>query len=169
MALALLVACSHSSNDSSNAGATAAATTTSNEGEAQPASAGPSVSPESQGTPGQGTTITTDKGAVTIGGSVDPSKLGVPIYPGAAQNPDAMSVTSASGSGAVVQFKTTDPFDKVYDFYKAQLPNDSEKMKMASTMAMFKVENTAGGDTLVQLTAGSGFTAITITHSLKQQ
>jgi len=157
-ALAFLAACSHASSDSSSAGATAAATD----------AAAASASAESASTPGQGTTITTDKGAVTLGGSVDPAKLGVPIYPGATQAEGGMSVSSANGSGAVAQFKTNDSFDKVYDYYKSQLPSDSEKVKVASSMVMFKVENTAGGDTVVQITAGQGFTAVTITHSLKK-
>jgi hypothetical protein len=162
IALAFLAACSHASNDTASAGGTAAATDAASPAATDAASAGADASAS-----GQGTTITTDKGAVTIGGNVDPSKLGVPIYPGAAENPDAMSVTSANGAGSVAQFKTTDAFDKVYDYYKSQLPNDSETMKMASTMAMFKVQSTAGGQTLVQLTAGSGFTAITISHTTK--
>jgi len=155
-ALAFVAACSsHASDQSSSAGATAAATAAASEG--------------SEATPGQGTTITTDKGQVTIGGSVDPAKLGVPVYPGATQAEGGMSVNSASGSGSVTQFKTNDAFDKVYDFYKSKLPGDSEKMKMGSSMAMFTIKNADSSDTLVQITAGQGVTAVTITHSLKPQ
>ena len=32
----------------------------------------------------------------------------------------------------IAAFKTTDAFEKVYDYYKQQLPADAEKMKVSS-------------------------------------
>jgi hypothetical protein len=120
---------------------------------------------------GTSTTISNDKGQVTIGGTADPAKLGVSVYPGASQNPGGVVVSSVNGSGAVASFKTTDAFDKVYDFYKSQLPPDAEKMKTSSgtqSMAMFSTKVSGSTDTvLVQIASSDSGTGIVITRESK--
>ena len=118
---------------------------------------------------GQQVTVQTSGGAVTVGGSVDPSQLGAPVYPGAQGNSEGtVSYTGANG-GAMAAFKTSDDFDKVYEYYKAQLPAGSEKMKMSSgdgSIAEFVVSS-ANGETSVQISGKPGETAIIITHKAK--
>lgn len=118
---------------------------------------------------GQSTTVQTSQGTVTVGKSADPSQLGAPVYPGAdANTAGTVSYTGANG-GAMAAFKTTDDFDKVYEFYKSKLPAGSEKMKMASgdsSVAEFTVEST-GSETAVEISGKSGETDIIITHKAK--
>ena len=45
----------------------------------------------------------------------------------------------------IAAFKTTDPFEKVYDYYKQQLPPDAEKMKVSSANGSV-VSFQTGGD-----------------------
>ena len=119
---------------------------------------------------GQSTTVQTAQGTVTVGKSADPTQLGAPIYPGADANSEGtVSYTGANG-GAMSAFKTTDDFDKVYAFYKSQLPAGSEKMKMQSgdgSVAEFVVGNDSG-ETAVQISGKPGETDIIITHKAKQ-
>lgn len=121
----------------------------------------------------QTTTVQTGQGSVSIGkGAVDPSKLGAPVYPGASQDSEGgMSMNGSEGSGAMAAFKTTDPFDKVYDYYKGQLPAGSEKLKVSqgdSSMASFQIGDDKSPDqTTVMITAKNGETDILITHGLR--
>lgn len=119
---------------------------------------------------GQTTTYQSKEGKVTIGkGAVDTSKLGAPVYPGAGQGSDAvaMNVNSKTGSGQMATFTTTDSFDKVYAWYKQQLPKGAEKMKLdsgGSSIAEFVMGEEKTGQTMVMLSAKDGKTQITITH-----
>ena len=119
-------------------------------------------------------TVDTKDGSVKVGKDVvDPSKLGAPVYPGAtAEDSGGIAMSSAKGSGQMVAFKTTDSFDKVYAFYKAQMPKDSEKMKFSqggSSMATFQVGDDSGPETTtVMITAKAGEpTNILISHGTK--
>lgn len=92
----------------------------------------------------QTVTVQTKEGTVVAGkGAVDVAKLGLPIYPGAVQNENAgFSGQGAAGTSAMTTLTTKDSFDKVYEWYKAQLPAGSEKVKTTSdsgSMAMFQV------------------------------
>jgi hypothetical protein len=118
-------------------------------------------------------TVQTKEGTTAVGQSVDASKLGAPVYPGAQANQQG-SITTNTGKGTTViaSFKTADPFDKVYGFYKAQLPAGSEKMKMASgngSVASFQTGDEGGPDQVsVQVSSEqSNETAILITHVTK--
>ena len=122
------------------------------------------------------TVLNGNQGAVTIGSSADPSKLGAPVYPGATANQNgSMAVSGQSGSAAMASFKTTDDFDKVYQYYKGQMPAGSEKMKMSSgdtSSAMFVVaddKNPKAPTTSVQISGKAGETDIVITHQDGQQ
>ena len=80
-------------------------------------------------------------------------------------------VSSVNGSGSVASFKTTDAFDKVYTFYKSQLPSDAEKMKTSSgtqSMAIFSTKVNGSTDSvLVQLASSDTGTSIVITRGAK--
>lgn len=86
-----------------------------------------------------------------------------------------MSISGQAGSAAMASFKTTDDFEKVYEFYQGQMPAGSEKMKMSSgdtSTAMFAVgddKNPKGETTSVQIVGKSGETDIIISHKDAQQ
>lgn len=118
----------------------------------------------------QSVTVQTSSGAVTVGGSVDPSQLGAPVYPGAQANSEGSVSYSGADGGAMAAFKTTDDFDKVYEYYKSQMPAGSEKMKMQSgdsSVAEFVV-SAGDGETAVQISGKTGETDIIITHKAKK-
>ena len=115
-------------------------------------------------------TVKTDQGTATYGqGAVAPSTLGLPIYPGAqAKGNGAASIQTAAGSSQMINLQTADSFDKVYAFYKQQMPANSEKMKMSAggtSMAEFQVGDTDADRKSVAITQkGSDPTSILITH-----
>ena len=121
------------------------------------------------------TTISGSGGSVTVGDkAVDLSKLGAPVYPGATQDADggSVSVTTSEATTSTAVLKSTDPFDKVYDFYKAQMPAGSEKLKMSSggsSTAMFQVGDSDAKETVaVTISAKDGEpTTISINHAVK--
>jgi hypothetical protein len=100
----------------------------------------------------QTTTVTTKEGTMTAGkNAVDPAKLGVPVYTGAMQEEGGYSISGAQGGGQAVVLKTPDPFDKVYAFYKSQLPASAEAMKTESngtSYALFRVGNDQNATTI---------------------
>lgn len=127
-----------------------------------------------------GATVTTDEsnktvtvrssaGTVRMGrGLVTSASLGVPIYTGATQDDNAISVQSSKGSGEMASFTTADPFEKVYAFYHSKMPPGSEKMKVdqdGSSMAEFlEGADTPGAvQTLVMISGKDGKTVITVT------
>ncbi len=129
---------------------------------------------------GNGTTVTTDsnqktvtvqssEGTMTMGkGVVDAAKLGVPLYAGATQDEGALSVTGARGSAQMATFTTSDPFEKVYGFYKSKMPAGSEKMKVEqgdSSVAEFVTGSGKPGEaqTMVMIGRKAGKTSIVIT------
>lgn len=115
------------------------------------------------------TTVNTKEGSVTVGGDVDPAKLGAPVYPGATKNEGGtIAVTQGNGSHSVATFTTPDSFDKVYSYYKAQLPSDAEKMKVeqgGSSLASFQVADAKSGESTSVMIEGKGDqTQIIISH-----
>ena len=118
------------------------------------------------------TTVTTAQGSESIGGTVDPAKLGVAIYPGAiAADNSQISTSTQQGTGAVAAFKTTDDFSKVEAYYKGLLPQGAEKINMTeggSSMAEFQIgDQTSKQMTLVTLQSKAGETDILISNTTK--
>ncbi|HEV7179374.1 MAG TPA: hypothetical protein VGN11_05855 [Candidatus Baltobacteraceae bacterium] len=118
---------------------------------------------------GKTATVDTKDGTMTVGGDVDPASLGAPIYPGANKNGSGnIAVSGANGAGAMASFKTGDPFDKVYAFYKAHLPADAEKSKVeenGTMVAAFQIIDTKSGDQTSVMVEGKAVeTDILITH-----
>lgn len=93
----------------------------------------------------QTVTVQASGGTITAGkNAVDPSSVGLPVYPGAtAAEGGSVSGSDANGSGALVSLKTTDSFDKVYAYYKAHMPADSQTM-----------ESTSGGTSVASFVEG---------------
>jgi hypothetical protein len=117
---------------------------------------------------GSTTTYESKEGKLTVG-AVDPSKLGAPLYPGAAQTQEnsSISVTSSKGSGTMASFTTTDKFPSVETWYNAHLPKGSEKMNVnegGGSIAEFVMAENTPNQTLVMITGKNGATQIVITH-----
>lgn len=114
----------------------------------------------------QTTTVTTKEGTFTAGkGAVDPASLGVPVYPGAQPSEGgSIAASGPHGGGQIVTLKTSDPFDKVYDYYKSQMPKNGETTKTeagGAATAIFKIGSDQNG-TVVMLQGQSGATTIMI-------
>ncbi|HET9030214.1 MAG TPA: hypothetical protein VFN49_08555 [Candidatus Aquilonibacter sp.] len=112
-------------------------------------------------------TVESKDAKVTVGGEIDASKLGAPLYPGAEKSEGSYSMQSAQESGSMATFSTKDDFDKVYEYYKAHMPQGSEKMKMSNggeSVASFSVIDPKKGETSVMITAKDGQTQILISH-----
>lgn len=74
-----------------------------------------------------GVSISTPNGTVTMGGnsSISEADLGVPVYPGATRAAGGMQIRSGKNQVVTAIYSTTDPSEKVVDFYKNKLPADS--------------------------------------------
>jgi hypothetical protein len=117
---------------------------------------------------GSSTTYESKEGKITVG-AVDPSKLGAPLYPGAAQTEQnsSFSVTSSKGSGTIASFTTADKFPAVEAWYKKHLPKGSEKTNVnegGGSIAEFVMAENTPNQTLVMVTGKNGATQIVITH-----
>jgi hypothetical protein len=119
------------------------------------------------------TTIKTKDGEVAYGkGAVDPSSLGLPVYPGAASSDQGVSIADGSkAQGAkVALLTTTDSFDKVYDYYKSQLPAGSEKSKVEAgdtQLATFEIGADTNDEKSVTITGSKDKVSISLTHITK--
>ncbi|MHB8148337.1 MAG: hypothetical protein ACYDGM_13905 [Vulcanimicrobiaceae bacterium] len=115
-------------------------------------------------------TITTKGGSMTMGkGAVDVSKLGVPVYPGAVVGDGGYAMSGPQGSGQMATLTTTDPFEKVYQWYKSQMPAGSQQMKVESgdsSIAEFAVAKGANDRTTIMITSKKDETDIVLTHSV---
>jgi hypothetical protein len=173
--LAALIMTSACSNKAATTANDASATSTSDAAADATATATPDDSAASPAPSSSAYTVTTKGGTATLGGGIDPSKLGAPIYPGAQPNPDSqgsLSAETSEGSTVLASFKTTDPFDKVYDYYKSQMPAGSEGMKLSmggASSATWQVGKDGSADqVVVQVTSDKGGeVTILITHIIK--
>ena len=110
------------------------------------------------------TTIKGKDGQVSIGKTaVDPASLGLPVYPGATASDSGVSVSGASAG---------DSFDKVYDYYKGQMPAGSQKSKVDANdtqMAVFQEgEDSSGDQKSVIISSSKGKTTIELAHATKK-
>jgi len=124
----------------------------------------------SQSQDNQTTTVTTKEGTMIAGkNAVNPATLGVPIYAGATQQEGGYSITGPQGGGQALALTTSDAFDKVYAFYKSQLPRSAETMKTESNgtaYALFRVGNDKNGTTIMlERKQGDPTTTIVITKA----
>lgn len=108
----------------------------------------------------QTVTVQASGGTITAGkNAVDPATIGLPVYPGATTaEGGSVSGSTQEGTGALITLKTTDSFDKVYAYYKAHMPADSQTM-----------ESTSGGSSVASFVEGKSSDkvqkSVTITSS----
>jgi len=78
--------------------------------------------------------VQTHGGSMSMGkNAVNPATMGLPIYPGATANVNgALSGTSAQGSSQLISLQTSDPFDKVFAWYKSRMPENPQNARSAS-------------------------------------
>lgn len=121
----------------------------------------------------QTVTVNSSQGTATYGkGAVDPASLGLPVYPNATASDTAgYAAETKEGSGRVVVMATTDSFDKVYAWYRSQMPAGSEQMHMTSgngDVATF-AEGKQGDKTqkAVQISSAGDKTSIVLSSSAK--
>jgi hypothetical protein len=95
--------------------------------------------------------VKTPMGSMEIQGDVNEASLGLPIYPGATRVKDQSSATvdiDIGGQQSVrvfaAKFETSDPFDKVRDFYHQRLGNQLTKY----------VEKDREGQTILEIKHG---------------
>ena len=121
------------------------------------------------------TTISGKEGSMTVGqNAVDAAKLGLPVYPGAsAKEGGGLSTQSKAGSSQIVVMTTPDSFDKVYTWYKGQMPAGSEKMHFTTpggALASFVIGETGGKEQKsVMLTTEKNATNIMLSVGTKAQ
>lgn len=121
------------------------------------------------------TTITSKEGSMTVGqNAVDVTKLGLPIYPGAsAKQSGGLSTQSKTGSAQIIVMTTPDSFDKVYAWYKGQMPGGSEQMHINSgtgSMASFVIGKTGAKEQKsVMITSEKDKTSIMLSVGTKTQ
>lgn len=114
------------------------------------------------------------QGTAIIGrGAVDPKALGLPLYPGAIQAQTGALVThTKEGTNHVVSLTTKDAFDKVYQWYRAQLPSGSEQSHMEAaggSVASFVLGKLNDPDqkSVVITQQSADATTVLLTHTLK--
>lgn len=114
---------------------------------------------------GDGVTLSTKDGTITTGSAaaVSEADLGVPIYPGATRREGGVQINSGNGSMVTAVFSTTDPIDKVVDFYKDKVGENASVMQSSTGAVISSGDNNKQG---VMITIGkdgsNGATSITI-------
>lgn len=121
----------------------------------------------------QTVTVQGKEGTATIGkGAVDTAKIGLPVYPGANSADNAgYAATTKEGTGQVAMLTTADSFDKVYAWYKQQMPAGSEQMHMTSSggsVAAFQIgKDTDATKKVVTITSSQDKTSIMLSSQTK--
>jgi hypothetical protein len=110
-------------------------------------------------------------GPLSVSESIDTSKLGAPIYPGAEANEQgAVTATTATGTVTMAGFKTVDAFAKVQSYYQRELPSGSEIIAISGangSVATFRFRGKLAGSITVQVTQTKpSETDILITRSM---
>jgi hypothetical protein len=117
-------------------------------------------------------TFSDKSGTVKIGqGAVDPSSLGVPLYPGAVQDPSSSSSsTAADGSTEITTLSTADAYAKVHEWYKAHLPADAQATHIdvgaESTSSYQWTRNDGRENRVVTISTNHGKPVITISVTI---
>jgi hypothetical protein len=117
-------------------------------------------------------TFSDKSGTVKIGqGAVDPSSLGVPLYPGAIQDPSSSSSSrAADGSTEITTLTTADAYNKVDAWYKAHLPADAQATHIdvgAESTSSFQWARDNGRESrVVTISTNHGKPLITISVSI---
>jgi len=119
---------------------------------------------------GDGVTLSTKDGTITTGSAatVSEADLGVPIYPGAARREGGVQINSGNGSMVTAVFSTTDPVEKVVDFYRDKVGANASVMQSPDGAVISSGDNNKQGVMItVGKNGGNGSTSITIIRAKK--
>jgi len=107
--------------------------------------------------------LSAPNGSISTGSSgVSAADLGVPIYPGASRQAGGMQINTATGSMVTVVFSTTDPIDKVVDFYKGKLGDNASVIQSPTGAVISAGEKNKQGVVITVGTDNSNGGATTI-------
>jgi hypothetical protein len=108
-------------------------------------------------------------GSVSIGqGAVDPSRLHIPLYPGAAQSSGlgSFSDSDANGSTAITTLDANASFEQVVAWYKMHVPIDAQPTRVSAgsetTVSYAWVSQDGRADRDVTINTNHGKPIITI-------
>lgn len=115
-------------------------------------------------------TLSTPGGTITAGNTVTVSadELGVDIYPGATHQQGGMTMTTAKGSTVSAVFSTSDPLEKVVDYYKDKLGSGASVFQSDKSAVLSSTSADNKNTVLVTVSedqSNSGQTKISIVHS----
>ena len=112
-------------------------------------------------------TVSTPGGTYSAGNvSVSASDLGVDVYPGATQQQGAVRVSTPKGSAVTATYATSDPLDKVVDFYKDKLGSGASVFSSDKSAVLSLTSDDKKTSVMVTITADAGGqTKIGILHS----
>jgi len=120
---------------------------------------------------GDGVTLSTKDGTITAGSgvTVNEADLGVPVYPGAARREGGVQINSGNGSMVTAVFSTTDPVEKVVDFYRDKVGANASVIQSPDGAVISSGDNNKQG---VMITIGKnesdGSTSITMIRAGKK-
>jgi hypothetical protein len=115
---------------------------------------------------GGAVTVSTPGGSFSAGNTnVSASDLGVDIYPGATQQQGAVRVSTPNGSAVTAAYVTTDPMDKVLDFYKQKLGSGASVYQSDKGAVLSLTDENKKTSIMVTISAESSGTKVAIMHS----
>jgi len=117
---------------------------------------------------GKGVSVSVPGGGSYSAGNitVTASDLGVDIYPGAAQQQGAVRVSTPNGTAITAVYQTSDPMDKVVDFYKDKLGTGASVYQSDKSAMLSRADEDKKDNVIVTITAESNSqTKIAIMHS----
>jgi hypothetical protein len=172
----LAIGCSHSAGQSSTS-TTSATSSTGAEVQTAAPDASPqgvaSTNPESAQTQPPSVSISDKNGTVKSGqGAVDPSTLGVPLFPGAAQSQSGgnFSESDANGSAAIATLDANAGFDVVDAWYKSHVPPDAQATHFSvggeATSSYEWASKDGKADRIVTINTNHGKPVITISMKI---
>jgi zinc-ribbon domain len=112
--------------------------------------------------------VNTPGGTFSAGNTtVSASDLGVDLYPGATQQKGAVRISTPNGTAITAIYETSDPLEKVVDFYKGKLGSGASVFESDKSAVL--TLNSADKKDSVMVTIGTddsdGKTTISILHS----
>ncbi len=114
-----------------------------------------------------GVEVSTPGGTFSAGNtSVSSSDLGVDLYPGATQQQGAVKVSTPNGTAITAAYVTSDPMDKVVDFYKEKLGPSASVFQSDKSAVLSLTSDDKKTSVMVTISSETpGQTKIGILHS----
>lgn len=111
--------------------------------------------------------VSTPGGTISAGTvSVNSSDLGVDLYPGATQQQGAVRFSTPNGTAITATYVTSDPMDKVVDFYKEKLGASASVFQSDKSAVLSMNSDDKKNSVMVTISADTpGQTKIGILHS----